>query len=183
MLTSTDRLRHDIDGEFARESLAYCIPLPAHDMLALIYTWVNGQDQAGYAFAIYEQGPEMAYFQHTDGIPAGGANFDAWNIGGLRVAVGPDLTRARAGYSDDHVTIDVEFEGMHDAFDYDSNEGGCPAYQAIDQPLRAARADAGTDGVGRTGDRHRRSGAPRPFVGPPRLGRDPSLQVAGDRRR
>ena len=139
MLEPSDRLRHVIDGAFARESLAYCIPLPEERMLALIYTWVDGNDRAGYAFAVYEQGPEMAYFQHVDGLPANGADFDAWRVGGVDVAVGPDFTTARAAYRDDHVTIDVTFTALHDAFDYDRNAGGCPAYQATNRYEQSGR--------------------------------------------
>jgi hypothetical protein len=128
-----DRLRHPISGAFARESIAYVIPLPDEGILALLYTWVNGQDEAGYAFAIYEQGPDMAHFRHINGLPAEGRDFDDWQIGDIGVQVGPDFDRARAWYADDEASIDVTFDAIHEPFDYDQNRGGCPEWQATNR--------------------------------------------------
>lgn len=133
MLDLKDRLRHDISGPFARESIAYCAIVPEENLMALIYSWVDGQDKAGYAVAVFEDGPAPALLKHAEGLPAAGLNFDTWDVGDLNVAVGSDLDTATARYSDDDIALDIEFRGIHEAFDYDRNEGGCPAYQATNR--------------------------------------------------
>ncbi|WP_439031281.1 DUF7064 domain-containing protein [Gordonia terrae] len=132
MLELNDRLRHDISGGFARESLAYCAIVPG-EAIYLLYTWVSGEDVAGYAFAIYEDGPEPSLFVREEGIPARGQNFDDFRIGNLEVHVGDDFTTATAAYSGADVAISMEFEAFHEPFDYDSNIGGCPRYQATNR--------------------------------------------------
>ncbi|MBC2637625.1 MULTISPECIES: hypothetical protein [unclassified Rhodococcus (in: high G+C Gram-positive bacteria)] len=132
MLEQMDRLRHDIAGDFARESLAYCAILPGKGVY-LLYTWVNGDDIAGYAFAIYGEGPEPTYFARREGIPAEGQNFDHWDIEDLSVRVGGDFSTATATYEDSEFSISIEFEAFHAPFDYDQNAGGCPRYQATNR--------------------------------------------------
>jgi hypothetical protein len=133
MLQIPDRLRHGIGGNFARESIPYCILLPHERMLVLIYSWVDGQDQGGYAVAIFEDGPEPAYLQRVDGIPAHGMDFNSWDLGGVHVAVGPDFGSAHVRYNDESCSVDVEFKALHNAFDYASNQAGCPPYQATNR--------------------------------------------------
>ncbi len=132
MLELNDRLRHDISGGFARESLAYCAIVPGEGVY-LLYTWVNSDDVAGYAFAIYGDGPEPAYFARQEGLSVAGQDFDDFRVGNLEVHVGNDFRTATASYHDDEVAISIEFEAFHDPFDYDSNLGGCPRYQATNR--------------------------------------------------
>lgn len=139
MLEITDRLRHAIGGNFARESIPYCILLPEEGLLALVYSWVDGQDRGGYAVSVFDEGPEPAHMRRVDGIAAQGMDFDAWDLGGVHVAVGPDFGSAHVRYEDDECSIDVEFTGLHDAFDYGSNRAGCPPYQATNRYEQGGR--------------------------------------------
>lgn len=133
MLKVEDRLRHQITGTFARESIAYCVIVPEEGLLALLYSWVDAQSRAGYAVAIFEEGPEPALFRPAEGLLAEGLDFDRWDVGRLRVRVGPDFRSATAEYADDDVALDIEFTALHDAFDYAQNAGGCPPYQATNR--------------------------------------------------
>lgn len=133
MLDVKDRLRHELAGEFARESIAYIAIVPEEGLMALVYSWVDGQDRAGYAVAVFEGGPEPALFKHAEGLPAAGLDFDTWSVGDLEVAVGADLDHATARYDDDDIGLDIAFAGVHEAFDYERNEKGCPAYQATNR--------------------------------------------------
>lgn len=133
MLDLKDRLRHDIAGTFARESIAYCAIVPEENLMALVYSWVDGQDKAGYAVAVFEDGPAPALFKHAEGLPAASLDFDVWDVGDLHVAVGSDLDSATARFVDDDIALDLEFRGIHEAFDYERNEKGCPAYQATNR--------------------------------------------------
>ena len=133
MLELTDRLRHDIGGNFARESIPYCILLPEEGLLVLVYAWVNGADLGGYAVSVFDTGPAPAYFQRVDGVPAEGQNFEHFHVGGVQVEVGPDFGSAHVRYEDDELGVDVEFTAIHDAFDYASNRSGCPPYQATNR--------------------------------------------------
>ncbi|SNT12601.1 DUF7064 domain-containing protein [Rhodococcoides kyotonense] len=132
MLEPKDRLRHRISGGFARESLAYCVIVPGTGIY-LLYTWVDAESKAGYAFAIYGDGPEPAYFARQEGIDATGQDFDHWEIGNLSIHVGDDFESAVASYSDDELSIEIEFRSIHEAFDYGRNQAGCPPYQATNR--------------------------------------------------
>ncbi len=153
MLELKDRLRHDISGGFARESLAYCVIVPGTGIY-LLYTWVNAEGIAGYAFAIYGDGPEPDYFARQEKIPSEGRDFDNWDIGGLSVRVGENFDKATASYTDDHISIDIEFDAIHEPFDYASNEAGCPPYQATNRYEQSAviRGKMTRDGVTTTFD-------------------------------
>lgn len=129
-LTPQDHLRHPLDGEFARESVAYCLIMPEHGLMGHWYTWVDDNDQAGFAFVLHAEGPEPVYFDHQTGIDVKGKDFDDWKVGGVTLQVGEALRTATASYAGDELSIQFTFEGMHEAFDYGSNASGTPAYLA-----------------------------------------------------
>lgn len=129
-LMPDDHLRHEISGEFARESVAYCLIMPEHGLMGHWYTWVDQQDQAGYAFVLHGKGPDPVFFAHETGFEATGKDFDDWEVGGVRLAVGEPLRTAKASFASEDLSIEFSFEGFHDAFDYDSNVSGTPSYLA-----------------------------------------------------
>jgi hypothetical protein len=129
-LQDHDHLRHRIAGEFARESVAYCLLMPEHGLMGHWYTWVDERDQAGFAMVLHGEGPDPVFFDHQTGFGAAGLDFDDWRVGRVSLAVGEPLRTAHATYQGDEVGLDFTFEGLHDAFDYDSNATGTPAYLA-----------------------------------------------------
>ena len=129
-LQPDDHLRHAISGEFARESVAYCLLLPELGFMGHWYTWVDGESQAGFAMVLHRDGPDPVFFDHQTGIDATGQDFTDWRVGRVTLEVGEALRTATATYRGDDVEVEFSFEGMHDAFDYDSNGGGTASYLA-----------------------------------------------------
>lgn len=125
-----DHLRHRISGEFARESVAYCVIMPEYGLMGHWYTWVNDQNQAGLAFVLHGEGPDPVFFEHRTGLDATGKDFDDWRLGGITLTVGESLRTAHASFTGEDLEIEFTFVGMHDAFDYGSNADGTPTYLA-----------------------------------------------------
>ncbi|OUC80287.1 DUF7064 domain-containing protein [Gordonia lacunae] len=129
-LTAADHLRHDIDGQFARESVAYCLILPEHGLMGHWYTWVNEAGVGGRAFVLHGAGPDPIFFDHRDGLTVGSQDFDDWNLDGAVLRVGEPLRTAQARFESTDLAVEFTFEGIHPAFDYGSNAGGTPGYLA-----------------------------------------------------
>ncbi len=129
-LQPSDHLRHHLSGAFARESVAYCLILPEHGLMGHWYTWVNDKDEAGFAFVLHGEGPEPVFFSSETGLPAEGQNFDDWHLGRVNLKVGEPLMTARADFSSEELSVEFEFQGIHPAFDYGSNQEGTPSYLA-----------------------------------------------------
>lgn len=142
-LQPQDHLRHQLGGEFARESVAYCLLFPEHKLMGHWYTWVNDSDEAGFAFVLHGEGPDPEFFAHETGFDAKGMDFSDWAIGDVTLAVGEPLMGAQASYQGDDLSIDFTFQGMHDAFDYGSNATGTPDYLAQNRYEQGGRI-AGT---------------------------------------
>lgn len=129
-LVPNDHLRHRLSGRFARESVAYCLLLPEHGLMGHWYTWVNERNEGGRAFVLHQQGPDPVFFDHRDGLPVGEQDFDDWRLDGAWLKVDEPLLGANAGFDSDELSIEFRFDGLHPAFDYDSNVGGTPTYLA-----------------------------------------------------
>ena len=139
MLVPADQLRHPLEGPLDRESIAYCIIVPEEKSLYLLYSWVNAADRAGYAFAIYRDGPEPAYFQRREDLPARGRDFDDWQVGDLHINAGNGFEHATATYRDEHCQLTLDYRSIHAPFDYAQNAGGCPRYQATNRYEQSGR--------------------------------------------
>lgn len=129
-LTPKDHLRHRLQGRFARESVAYCLLMPEHGFMGHWYTWTNDRGEGGRAFVLHGAGPEPIFFDHQDGLPIGDQDFDDWSLAGAQLQVGEPLMGAKASFQSDELSIEFEFEGLHPAFDYNSNASGTPSYLA-----------------------------------------------------
>jgi hypothetical protein len=129
-LTPADHLRHEISGQFARESVAYCLILPEHGLMGHWYTWVNEAGRGGRAFVLHGAGPDPVFFDHRDGLDVGSQDFDDWHLDGVTLRVGEPLQTAQARFESANLTVEFTFEGIHPAFDYGSNAKGTPSYLA-----------------------------------------------------
>lgn len=133
MLTSRDDLRHRLRQEaHARESLFYGTVLPEPGLMVFLYTWVSGDDLAG-ALATVVDGDGTRLLSATDGIPAGGADFDDWAVGGLTLRHAPLMERAELRFAEGENLIELAFEGAHAPFSYLDNEDPCPSFVADDR--------------------------------------------------
>jgi hypothetical protein len=139
-LTPQDDLRHALPtSPYARESLYYDIVLPDEGLLIFFYTWVDGGNRAGYLLAVVGEGDEKLAFHAGDGVDVGARDFDDWAVEGLTVRHTELLERAELGFTADDVAFSARVEGLHPAFDYQSNADGCPSFVAtnrFEQSLR-----------------------------------------------
>ena len=67
------------------------------------------------------------------------ADFDDWSLAGLTVRQ-PELRRtASVAFERDDVSLEYEFEALHEAFSYRQNPGGLPAWFAENRFEQAGR--------------------------------------------
>jgi hypothetical protein len=131
MLSPKDDLRHQLrPGPHARESLFYNVLLPGEGLMIFVYTWVDAESRAGHLFAVVGDNDERLAFSAVDGVPVGDRDFDDWAVGDMWLRHSDLLRTASLGFSGDSVSLRAEFTGTHGAFDYASNEDGCPPFIA-----------------------------------------------------
>ena len=90
--------RHALrDAPLMRESIPYVLSLPEAGIAAFVYTWVDRQNVAGYACAIY--GPGVAngpIVGRMDGVAVGAdTNFDNWKVGPFELNQDLKMDKAR----------------------------------------------------------------------------------------
>jgi hypothetical protein len=131
MLEPKDDLRHPlVASPHARESLFYNVLLPEHELMVFVYTWVNSAGEAGHLVTVVGQDNTRHAVSAIDGVPVGGADFDDWRVGGLRLRHTDPMRRldfSFTGGDDTDLTLEAEFRATHAAFDYAQNADGCPA--------------------------------------------------------
>jgi hypothetical protein len=140
MLTPVDDLRHGLTpGPHARESLFYGVLLPGEGLMVFLYTWVNAENAAGQMVVVVEGDDVRRAFSAADGIDVGAADFDDWEVAGLRVRHHDLLKAATLTFADDDVALELTFTGLHDAFSYLGNADGCPSFVADDRFEQSCR--------------------------------------------
>jgi hypothetical protein len=144
VLEPKDDFRHALpDRPHTRESLFYNLLLPGEGLLVMFYTWVDGQDRAGYLFAVVGDDNERLVFSAADGLPVGERNFDDWEVGGLRVRHAEALRTAELSFAGDDVSYTATFTALHEPFSYHDNEDGCPDFVADDRFEQSGRVTGG----------------------------------------
>jgi hypothetical protein len=140
MLEPKDDLRHRLaPGPHARESLFYNVLLPREGLMIFVYTWVDAENRAGHLFAVVGDDDERLAFSAVDGVPVGDRDFDDWVVAGMWLRHTDPLRTASLGFSGTSVSLRADFTGTHEAFDYASNEDGCPAFIADNRFEQSAR--------------------------------------------
>ena len=134
MLEPKDDLRHPlVASPHARESLFYNVLLPEHELMVFVYSWVNSASEAGHLITVVGQDNTRHAVSALDGVPIGGADFDDWRVGGLRLRHVEPLERLDFSFAGDDttgLTLEAEFRATHAAFDYAQNADGCPSFVA-----------------------------------------------------
>jgi len=128
--------RHALrDAPLMRESIPYVLSLPEAGIAAFVYTWVDRQNVAGYACAIY--GPGVAngpIVGRLDGVAvAADTNFDNWKVGPFELYQDLKMDKARVRWTVERATLDFEFEAMHPAYGFANDPRGCWQFFADDR--------------------------------------------------
>lgn len=140
-LRPTDDLRHrPADGSKSRDSLYFNLILPELDLGVFVYTWVDQKGTAGRLVFAWGAGDEPLAFEITHGVEMGDADFDDWDIAGLRLRHPEPLRTAEIRFASDALDLTYDFVGSHEAFDFTRNPGGCPQWMAINRFEQTGRA-------------------------------------------
>jgi hypothetical protein len=139
-LTSEDDLRHPVaTGQRGRDSLYFNLVLPERGLGAFVYTWVDHEGIAGRLVATWTAGEQAQVFDIEHGITMGAADFDDWDIAGLRLRHTDPLRAAELTFASDEIELDYRFEGTHEAFDYRRNPIGSPTWMATNRFEQSGR--------------------------------------------
>lgn len=136
--------RHTLAREpFARESIPYTLHIPELKIAAFTYTWVNGESEAGAAFALF--GPGVGDYPIQQRIPdrkvATDMDFSDWCIDGFRMQQDLKFKRAKVSWITDQAAIEFTYDAIHPPYAYGSHKDGCPSFCAIDRIEQAGRVE------------------------------------------
>ena len=149
-LVPTDDLRHrPSDGSKGRDSLYFNLMLPELQLGVFAYTWADERGTAGRLVTVWGPGDEPLVFDVAHGIDMGDADFDDWDVDGLRLSHPDPLRSAQVRFASADVELSYDFTGAHDAFAYSANRIGCPQWMARQRFEQTGRAT----GELRLGDR------------------------------
>ncbi|WP_028933262.1 DUF7064 domain-containing protein [Pseudonocardia spinosispora] len=149
-LTPSDDRRHrPADGTKGRDSLYFNLMLPEHELGVFVYTWVDHRGVAGRLVTAWGPEEKPYAFEIEHGIDMGEADFDDWNVAGLRMRHLEPLSTAQVTFSSTPIELTYDFQGLHEAFDFDRNPLGCPRWMALNRFEQTGRAS----GEVRVGDR------------------------------
>lgn len=122
-----------------RESIAYVIPLPKHDLGMIFYTWVHslgkdGKGRAGSAAIVYGPAVSEPVFEVHDNIFVDdAAAFDDWRVGPAALSMSDDMLSARIEFAGKEVQLDVTWDALNPSFGFGFNRNGCPQWLAWDR--------------------------------------------------
>jgi hypothetical protein len=141
VLQPADDYRHrPPDGRKGRDSLYFNLLLPDAGLAVFVYTWVDQAGTAGRLVTAWGPQPRPLAFEIAHGVAMGDADFDDWQLAGLRLKHQEPLRTAEIRYRGERIQLAYDFEGSHQAFDYSRNAGGCPQWMAVNRLEQAGRA-------------------------------------------
>jgi hypothetical protein len=135
MITSQDLLRHSLpDVPNARESMMWSHCLPDEGLFINPYLWIGSDGGSGRALILTEQGrSDMLLLDIEQGLQFQGGDLDDFRIGELTVRQPEPLRTAEVRFASGRCELEYRFTAAHDAFDYGSNQDGCPWYMAFNR--------------------------------------------------
>ena len=140
-LSASDDLRHrPVDGSKGRDSLYFNLMLPELELGVFVYTWVDQAGVGGRLVTVWGRGERPLAFEVVHGVDMGDADFDDWDIAGLRLRHPEPLRSAQVRFSSEPVELSYDFEGSHQAFEFSRNRGGCPQWMAVNRFEQTGRA-------------------------------------------
>jgi hypothetical protein len=134
VLSARDDLRHaPADGQKARDSLYFNLIMSDEEVGVMVYTWADEAGVAGRLLTAWGRDRRPLAFDIAHGVQMGDADFDDWRIDGLEITHPEPLRTASVRYSGQDMDLAYDFEGLHEAFDYTRNPGGCPQWMAVNR--------------------------------------------------
>lgn len=133
-LQASDDRRHRVaGGQRSRDSLFFNLIVPEEQLGLQVYAWVDQDGVAGRQVAVF--GPERRplALEVERKVEMGEADFDDWNVRGLRISHGEPLQTAEVRYASDRVGLVYDFDGLHEPFSYTRNPARCPSWMAEDR--------------------------------------------------
>jgi hypothetical protein len=151
LLDSRDDLRHrPASGGKGRDSLYFNLMLPEHELGLFVYTWCDERGAAGRLVTVWGADRRPLAFEVVHDIAMGEADFDDWQLAGLELRHPEPLRTAEIRYAGERVSLEYDFAGTHDAFDYARNDGGCPQWMAVNRLEQTGHATGELRVGGRT---------------------------------
>jgi hypothetical protein len=134
-----DDLRHRVpEGQRMRDSLFWNLIVPEEQLAMQVYLFVSHRGRTGYNVCVWGADGELALEQHL-GEVGPEADFDDWSHAGLSLRQ-PEVRRtAELRYESERVTLQYDFEALHEAFSYRQNPGGLPHWFAQNRFEQAGR--------------------------------------------
>lgn len=140
-LDGHDDLRHrPADGGKGRDSLYFNLMLPDENLGVMVYTWCDDQGVGGRMVTAWGPDRKPLYFDAAPNVPLGDADFDDWKIEGLEVRHPEPLQTAEVRYRGEGISLEYDFTGTHEAYDYARNVEGCPQWMAVNRLEQTGRA-------------------------------------------
>lgn len=128
--------RHTLrDAPLMRESIPYIISLPEENLAAFVYTWVDRNNVAGYACAIFGAAlPNGPFVGRVDGFQMTAEdNFDDWKMGDFILRQDLKMDKAYVSWKADGAALEFEFEATHPAYGFANDPRGCWDFFADDR--------------------------------------------------
>lgn len=120
------------DDEHARESIVYM----AHDigtgLTAAVYSWLNHEGEVGCSAALLRPEGTLRDGRSDTAVPDS-FDFDAVDVGPLRMTQGTAQDPARVEWSGAEFAVTIDFTPLHPAYSYADASHGCPPYVATDR--------------------------------------------------
>jgi hypothetical protein len=142
-------LRHrPVDGGRMRDSLFWQTVLPEARLALQVYVFVTGTGAAGYNVAVWGRDGVVALERGGGRVPTE-MDFDEFTVGGITVHNDGALRSSRVSVRGDSLTVDLDFEALHDAFTFRDNPDGLPSWFADDRVEQTGRVSGSVtvDGV------------------------------------
>jgi hypothetical protein len=127
MLEPHDDLRHDIgDDPEARESIAWNLVFPEHDVFGFGYFTRKANDESTRILGLFDPDGGITMEAASD-QPLEGTDLDDFTVDGMHIAQPDRLSSMTVSFAGERLSLDYSFAAMHEAWSYAHHGDGCPS--------------------------------------------------------
>lgn len=143
------RHRPATPGGRMRDSLYWQAVLPDQRLGVHVYLYLTDRGKTGFIAAVWGPDAEPVALEMGGGTVDDDHDLDDFAVGGLRVRQ-PELRRtAVVGFAGEKLNLELEFEGIQEAFSYRSNPDGLPGWFAANRLEQTGRIGGYVEVAGR----------------------------------